>query len=109
MSFTCPNCGAISHHPEDERNGYCGRCHEYTALKAGDVLRVRRCGSEDEWCVCSVLLASTNGESLALRMVEGMLRLDDGGTMSGALGIHIEGGGAHEVFTSTELEVERRA
>lgn len=29
-SFTCPRCGAVSYHPEDVRQGYCGRCHDWT-------------------------------------------------------------------------------
>lgn len=28
--FTCPVCGAASAHPEDQRHGYCGRCHAFT-------------------------------------------------------------------------------
>lgn len=28
-SFTCPDCGAVSHHPKDAENVYCGRCHEF--------------------------------------------------------------------------------
>jgi hypothetical protein len=27
----CPRCGTPSHHPEDERQGYCGRCHWWTS------------------------------------------------------------------------------
>lgn len=34
MSFTCPRCAAVSHHPEDERKGYCARCRWWT----GDTL-----------------------------------------------------------------------
>jgi hypothetical protein len=30
MSFTCPRCGAVSHHPKDEEHGYCGACHDFT-------------------------------------------------------------------------------
>lgn len=30
MPFTCPRCGAVSHHPKDEEHGYCGRCHDFT-------------------------------------------------------------------------------
>jgi hypothetical protein len=30
MSFTCPRCGAVSHHPKDEEHGYCAACHEFT-------------------------------------------------------------------------------
>ena len=27
--FVCPDCGAVSHHPKDVENAYCGRCHEF--------------------------------------------------------------------------------
>jgi hypothetical protein len=30
VSFTCPKCAAISHHPQDEQYGYCANCHEFT-------------------------------------------------------------------------------
>lgn len=30
MAFTCPKCQMTSHHPEDERHGYCGNCHDFT-------------------------------------------------------------------------------
>jgi hypothetical protein len=29
-SFTCPRCGAVSQNPNDVREGYCGRCHDWT-------------------------------------------------------------------------------
>jgi len=29
-TFTCPDCGAVSHNPNDAREGYCGRCHAWT-------------------------------------------------------------------------------
>jgi hypothetical protein len=29
-SFTCPRCGAESHHPMDAAEGYCGACHDWT-------------------------------------------------------------------------------
>lgn len=35
MAFTCPACSAVSHHPEDEAEGYCGRCHKHTAPTRG--------------------------------------------------------------------------
>lgn len=109
MSFTCPRCGATSYHPEDERNGYCGRCHDWTALKAGDVLRLRKEGSGDGWCICQVLLASTNGLAIALRVVDGMVRVN-GGWISGAISMQIDAKAqkAFEVITNTELEVEIR-
>jgi hypothetical protein len=31
VSITCPVCGATSHHAVDEREGYCGHCHDWTA------------------------------------------------------------------------------
>lgn len=37
MAFTCPKCGATSHHPEDERHGYCGNCHDFTASPTGSL------------------------------------------------------------------------
>lgn len=30
MAFECPRCHKVSHHPEDERHGYCGNCHDFT-------------------------------------------------------------------------------
>jgi hypothetical protein len=74
-------------------------------LASGDVVRVRRVGTADEWCVCRVELVSKNGESLALRVLNGGLRAK-GGLMMGGMAVLIEGGRAYEVFTDTELEME---
>lgn len=30
-SITCPECGAVSHHPEDVAQGYCARCSWWTS------------------------------------------------------------------------------
>ena len=30
MAFTCPRCARVSHSPEDERQGYCGACRDWT-------------------------------------------------------------------------------
>lgn len=41
MSFVCPRCRHESFHPNDETNGYCGRCHWWTGdliLGAPDVI-----------------------------------------------------------------------
>jgi hypothetical protein len=32
--FTCPRCGTVSHHPDDLKHGYCGRCHDFTGIPA---------------------------------------------------------------------------
>lgn len=37
MSFTCRKCGMTSHHPDDERHGYCGNCHAFTASPPGNL------------------------------------------------------------------------
>lgn len=29
MAFTCPDCERVSHHPEDEKNAYCGHCKKF--------------------------------------------------------------------------------
>ena len=29
--FTCPCCGIVSYHPQDEKHGYCGACQWWTA------------------------------------------------------------------------------
>jgi hypothetical protein len=29
-AFTCPCCGAVSRHPKDVEQKYCGRCHWWT-------------------------------------------------------------------------------
>lgn len=31
--FACPRCRAVSWHPRDLEEGYCGRCHDWTATK----------------------------------------------------------------------------
>ncbi len=28
-SFTCPNCGAVSHNRNDVEHQYCGACHQF--------------------------------------------------------------------------------
>lgn len=33
MSFTCPRCERTSHNPNDEREGYCGSCHDWTGTR----------------------------------------------------------------------------
>ena len=33
--FRCPRCEAVSYHPDDIRNRYCGRCHLFAGDPAG--------------------------------------------------------------------------
>lgn len=37
-SITCPRCGATSHNLNDVREGYCGRCHDWTTPRPPAVL-----------------------------------------------------------------------
>lgn len=32
--FVCPKCRAVSYNPNDQREGYCGRCHDFTGQVA---------------------------------------------------------------------------
>lgn len=32
--FKCPRCGTQSYHPHDAKEGYCGRCHDWTGRPA---------------------------------------------------------------------------
>lgn len=34
MSFTCPTCARTSENPNDEREGYCGACHDWAKAEA---------------------------------------------------------------------------
>lgn len=39
MSFTCPRCRRTSRNPNDEREGYCGACHDWTGVPGGGSAR----------------------------------------------------------------------
>lgn len=79
-------------------------------LKHGDLIRIRRAYSNDEWCVGVVERASLNGESVLMRVIEGALRPEGGGIITGIIAIvcNLEKGTARELLTDTELEVARR-
>jgi hypothetical protein len=47
-SITCPRCRATSYHPADIAEGYCGRCHEWTAPRCRDCGRVLQPGIAEE-------------------------------------------------------------
>lgn len=36
--ITCPKCGMTSYNPHDEREGYCGNCHEFTQTWSSESL-----------------------------------------------------------------------
>jgi len=37
QAIQCPRCGAVSVHPKDIEEGYCGRCHDWTTRCASVV------------------------------------------------------------------------
>lgn len=44
MPFTCPQCGKVSHNPNDVAQGYCGACHDWTGLDPEGDWFCGRCG-----------------------------------------------------------------
>jgi hypothetical protein len=59
VAFTCPRCQRASHHPEDERQGYCAACGGFTG--SGNVCECGQCGTRSVvpplhagavWCPC---------------------------------------------------------
>lgn len=47
-SFTCPECGAVSYHPQDIAEEYCGNCHIYTGSMAPELCLY--CKGQDPEC-----------------------------------------------------------
>lgn len=69
MTFTCPRCGRTSHNPNDEREGYCGACHDWTgtpSVEGDDYLakmtRLHVLTAEDERKVADLLAPPTEGD-----------------------------------------------
>ncbi len=78
-------------------------------MTRGQTVRVRRDGSQDEWCLATVVLVSANGRSAGL-MLEGAVRTDGGGVILGALPLIVDE--AAETVTGLEgtlYEIEIRA
>lgn len=47
MSFTCPVCWRTSYHPEDEKWGYCGNCHDFTGGSENMRIDCDQCGGSE--------------------------------------------------------------
>jgi len=41
MAFECPDCGMVSHHPEDERHGFCAACDSFPEQRPQPRIRLR--------------------------------------------------------------------
>lgn len=80
-----------------------------TDVKKGDRVRVRRLGSKDDWCFCTVALISPNGLSMGLVVEDGALRSQRGGIVTGFLPVSVVKEHAYEIGTMTELEMEETA
>ena len=57
MAFTCPRCGRASHSRDDEREGYCGACRDWTAVncacaECGHQVNVPPGYAGAVWCPC---------------------------------------------------------
>jgi hypothetical protein len=73
-------------------------------LQRGDTVRLRRAGTEDDWCVCRA--DHIDGAALGLRVLDGALRLGPGEVMMGAIAVVVEGGRVYNTATRTELDIE---
>lgn len=69
-------------------------------LTEGRRLRVRRLDTDDEWCEGHVVLASSNGKSVAVELRGGMVRTRDGGLIGCVLPLSVD----YEQQTVTGLE-----
>ena len=38
--ITCPACGAVSYNVNDIREGYCGRCHDWTGQPRSEIAEI---------------------------------------------------------------------
>jgi hypothetical protein len=55
VTITCPKCGKTSYHPEDERQRYCGHCHQFHADMVQDEDRNRA-----EFSVCQFFIGGSH-------------------------------------------------
>jgi hypothetical protein len=66
MSFECPKCHRVSHHPYDERHGYCGNCHEFTGSPVGNLPN-----AGDTHIFVDGIVAARNGEPYVRVVING--------------------------------------
>ena len=58
-------------------------------MDKGDAIRVRKIGTDDEWCAATVILVSPNGNSVALELC-GFVHAAGGGIIGGVLPLLID-------------------
>jgi len=75
-------------------------------VKKGDRVRVRRLGSNDDWCICVVAIVSPNQLSFGLNVEEGALIPKRGGIVTGFLGVSVVHPDAYEISSATPLEID---
>lgn len=78
-------------------------------LKRGDIVRVRRAGSDDEWASGMVCLASGGGREQSVMVLlngEQAVRTNGGGLIMRALPLTISEHGITSLFDETQYDVE---
>jgi hypothetical protein len=89
MSFTCPVCWRTSYHPEDEKWGYCGNCHDFTGGSGYGYQRYRSsstpAGQERE-----MRMPTTNEDGKAQPEMPEVPRQRNHRSLSDLLGIRVE-------------------
>jgi hypothetical protein len=68
-------------------------------------VRVRRAGTNDDWCPAKVVLVSGNGVSAVLAL-DGAVSVSGGGCIAAILPLLIENGTATGVIVPDEYEIE---
>jgi hypothetical protein len=77
-------------------------------LKTGDIVRLRRSETDEEWTQARVKIASSNGKSVLLELGDGV-RTNTGGLYAGGmmpLSIEPENETVRDLITGTFYEVE---
>ena len=77
MAFECPRCKKVSHHPEDERHGYCVNCHDFTRPAVGNLPNAGSTHVFVDGIVAArdgepYIRLSVNGEKAQLNVAEAM-------------------------------------
>jgi hypothetical protein len=107
-SITCPRCGAVSYHPRDVAERYCGRCHDFhdgdeAPLERGELVRL----AIGDWSIeAFVALASSNGRSIML-LYDGAAPID-GGLLYGSMPAMLRDDGTWiEITGETPIAITR--
>jgi hypothetical protein len=105
LPFVCPVCRRTSHNPNDEREGYCGACHDWTVFRPGERVSATVNGQTFE---AVLRIASPNGRSLMLSFDRAVWLVD--GMYAGMMPVLQDDDGVYrELVDGTEVKIERYA